>query len=99
MEDTSFRKPVGPVVPKSYPRVVFRIIGESKPRFVDFSNTQQFPLSGGTQVQWMQSFVDLRCRALVKIDGYNPETKECGKQTVISKEVDYFYCDHPEVKL
>lgn len=89
----------GPEFPKSFSRVIFRIKGEKLPRMFNGALHAEHitDLTGikSTAQEWCKDFVDLRCRAFLKLNGYNPLTKEYINAEVISSEVDYFYCDHP----
>ena len=96
----------GPVFPATFSRVVFRIVGETQLRVFDPRHSIAKHLDGVSLElvyrnfqAWCQTFVDMRCRPLVRLDGYNPQDKSFKKAEVIGKlEVDMFYCDHPEVK-
>jgi len=90
----------GPILPESFSRVIFRITREKELRVFDpRTNPATKDYSGISAQSWCKDFIDLRCRAFVKLDGYNPLTKEYKAIEIISQEVDMFYCDHPEVKL
>lgn len=90
---------LGPVVPTSYPRVTFRIAGEQKVReYTPSISTTDATISVSLAVQTCQAFVDIRCRAFLRLDGYKPEDRSFIGHQVISSEVDFFYSDHPLVK-
>jgi len=89
----------GPVFPKTFSRVVFRISGESVLRYFDPRQHPQIkelaaidPTNFGNMQEWCQAFVNDRCRPLVI-------SPDCGKTwKIVGKlEVDMFYCDHPVV--
>jgi hypothetical protein len=86
----------GPVFSKTFSRVVFRIINEKQLRVFD---GRAFDPVGGTPQQWCQAFIDLRCRDFLRLDGYDPFRKESKSVQIISREVDYYYCDHPTVTI
>jgi hypothetical protein len=87
---------LGPVVPISYPRVTFRIAGEQQVR--EF-NPASLKLGISNLVDACQQFVNLRCRPLLRLDGYKPEDRSFVSATAINKEVDFFYSDHPLVEI
>jgi hypothetical protein len=90
----------GPVFPKTFSRVVFRINGEKELRVFDPRNLPEiYRKLSGTDIEystlqfWCQKFVELRCRPFMISPNCGRTWKSLGKP-----EVDHFYCDHPEVK-
>ena len=85
----------GPVFPKSYSRVVFRINGEKELR--EFNGKMQsikHPYPDIKPHQWCDDFVDLRCKPFMISPDCSKTWRFVGKP-----EVDMYYFDHPEVKL
>lgn len=90
----------GPVVPTSYPRVIFRINGEKVVRVFDPRKLVVHPTHKdyleaiakgeiGTLVSWCNDFINLRCRPLMI-------SPDCGQTwNHLYNEVDFFYSDHP----
>lgn len=94
-----FRKP-NPTVLQSFPRVTFRICGQLVLReYTPIGKGISSPEELRIATKACQEFIDLRCRAFVRLDGYNPLTKQFKSAEVISKEVDHFFCEHPLVNI
>jgi hypothetical protein len=99
--DHSFRRPIGPKVPPSSPRVVFRIKGEKVTRAYepmkmhDMQPSSLQKLSIPEAVDKATQFVDMRCRPLLRLNGYNPADRSYKSKLIVSSEVDFYYCDHP----
>lgn len=84
---------LGPVVPASYPRVTFRIAEEQQIR--EYTPSKIIPFD--KRIEACQAFVNLRCRSLLRLDGYKPEDRSFVSAIAINKEVDFFFSDHPLV--
>lgn len=87
----------GPKYPASFPRVIFRISKEKEIRVFDprqFTSTHPSDTLRSTAqnlMDWCNTFMDLRCRPLMI-------SHDCGQTwSIVSKEVDFFYCEHPLV--
>jgi len=90
----------GPQVAEQTVAVTFRIKGEKGIRSYIFLQDTKNPnpfyrQQANTQAQ---QFVDLRCRAFLQLDAYNPQDRSFKSAKIVASDVDYFYCDHPEVK-
>lgn len=79
---------INSIVPAQYPRVIFRIKGENKPRQFDLKDSK---LSLEQQNKICNTFVDTRCKPFM-------QSHDCGLTwKVLFNEVDHFYFDHPLV--
>lgn len=92
---------LGPVLPASYPRVTFRIVGETQVR--EYNPIKEKRLNHSSlmdqsiAINLCNWFVDLRCRPFLRLDGYKPEDRSFSGHQIISSDVDFFYSDHPLV--
>lgn len=97
-----FRK-ANPTVLQSFPRVIFRVCRENVLRAYDPIKQKNlnacFEVDQVIAVKNCQWFIDTYCRAFVRLDGYNPLTKQFKSAEIISKEVDHFFCEHPLINI
>lgn len=88
---------LGPVFPQSATRVTFRIVGESQIKVYEPVRNYTDTLGRTLANVLCNDFVNLRCRPLLRLDGYKPEDHSFVSAVAINKEVDFFFSDHPLV--
>lgn len=91
---------LGPVVPQSATKVIFRITGETQIReYEPVLNYGNDPIGRMFANRCCVDFVNLRCRPFLRLDGYKPEDRSFVGHQIISSDVDFFYSDHPLVNI